>query len=217
MGRTVLSPTRLSQTKEINIGRLIIFCEGPTEKCYFDYFSEIIEKNKYIDIQVETEAVGGNARTVLNFANAFLEAEKNNRKYATYEKYLAFDCDDPPDIQGVISDSQAGMQKYLLLVTNNMFETWLLMHFEDVEESLGIHAIEKRLAEALKRTYKKADPGCIRGIIQKGDFDKAIDHAKALSDRYRNEGKSIFRDVKEMNPYTNVHKLIEQFLVAISK
>lgn len=32
MGRTRLSPQRLSETKKINIGRIIIFCEGKTEK-----------------------------------------------------------------------------------------------------------------------------------------------------------------------------------------
>jgi hypothetical protein len=45
MGRTMLSPQRLSETKKINIGRIIIFCEGKTEKYYFDYFVEIIKKN----------------------------------------------------------------------------------------------------------------------------------------------------------------------------
>lgn len=194
----------------------MIFCEGPTEKYYFDYFAEIIDKNKYTDIQVKTESAGGSARTVLNFANEFLEDDKN-WKYATYAKYLVFDCDDPPDIQKVITDSQEAPEKYSLLVTNKLFETWLLMHFEDVEEPLGIHAIQNRLAEHLKRDYKKADPGCIRSIIQNGDFEKAIDHGRALGDRYREDGKSIFRDITEMNPYTNVYKLIEQFLIAISK
>ncbi len=46
MGRTQLSPQRLSETKKTNIGRIIIFCEGKTEKYYFDYFAEIIKKNK---------------------------------------------------------------------------------------------------------------------------------------------------------------------------
>jgi len=36
MGRTQLTPRRLSETKKTNIGRIIIFCEGKTEKYYFD-------------------------------------------------------------------------------------------------------------------------------------------------------------------------------------
>lgn len=47
MGRTRLSPQRLSETKKTNIGRIIIFCEGKTEKYYFDYFAEIMKKRKY--------------------------------------------------------------------------------------------------------------------------------------------------------------------------
>ncbi len=32
MGRTQLSPQRLLETKHTNLGRIIIFCEGKTEK-----------------------------------------------------------------------------------------------------------------------------------------------------------------------------------------
>lgn len=102
MGRTQLTLRRLSETKKTNIGRIIIFCEGKTEKYYFDYFAEIIKKNKYTDVEVVLETAGGNAQTVLSFADSFMAAEKHNRKFNTYGKYLAFDCDDPPNIQAVI-------------------------------------------------------------------------------------------------------------------
>lgn len=217
MARTRLSPQRLVQTRALNIGRIIIFCEGQTEACYYDYFSKILAKNKFTDIQVRIEPARGNARTVLNYANSFLEKEANNRKFASYGKYLAFDCDDPPNIQGVIADSQAGRYHYVLLITNPLFETWLLMHFENVDQPLGNKTIEDRLAVYLKRPYKKADPGCISRIIQTGDLEKAIDHAKALADRYRAEDKSIFENIDAMNPYTNVYRLVEQLLMAISK
>ena len=55
MGRTQLSPQRLSETKKTNIGRIIIFCEGKTEKYYFDYFAEIIKKNNYTGVEVILE------------------------------------------------------------------------------------------------------------------------------------------------------------------
>lgn len=44
MGRTILSSHWRSEIKKVNIGRIIIFCEGKTEKYYFDYFAEIIKK-----------------------------------------------------------------------------------------------------------------------------------------------------------------------------
>lgn len=98
MGRTQLSPERKSQIKKTNIGRIIIFCEGKTEKFYFDYFAGIIKKNKYTDIKVEVKTANGNAQTVLNFAESFMSEEENNRKFGNYGKYLVFDCDDPPNI-----------------------------------------------------------------------------------------------------------------------
>lgn len=122
MGRTQLSPQRLSATKKTNIGRIIIFCEGQTEKYYFDYFAEILKKNKYTDVEVILETANGNAQTVLNCANEFMADEDHNRKFNTYGKYLAFDCDDPPNIQAVVVAATG----YELLISNHLFETWLL-------------------------------------------------------------------------------------------
>ena len=87
MSRTQLSPRRLSEMKRTNIGRIIIFCEGKTEKYYFDYFAEIIKKNKYTDIEVVLETAGGNARTVLRRAAGFMAEEEPNRKFNNYPEF----------------------------------------------------------------------------------------------------------------------------------
>lgn len=213
MGRTQLSPQRLSETKKTNIGRIIIFCEGKTEKHYFDYFAEIIKKNKYTDIEVILETANGNARTVLNFANEFMNSEKHNQKFSTYGKYLAFDCDDPPDIQAVVSSAA----EYELLISNHLFETWLLMHFEDVEEKISKREIYRRLSFHLHGAYSKGHRGKTREIVQNGNIEKAIDNARALEKQYDAEGKNIFTSIKDMNPFTSVYKLIEQFMVEISE
>ncbi len=44
-----------------------------------------------------------------------------------------------------------------------------------------------------------------------------IDNARTLEKQYNAEGKSIFANIKDMNSFTNVYKLIEQFMVEISK
>lgn len=212
MGRTQLSPRRLSETKKANIGRIIIFCEGKTEKYYFDYFVEIIQKNKYTDIEVVLETAGGNAQTVLSFADSYMAVEENNRRYSTYGRYLAFDCDDPPNIQAVIQ----GAKEYELLISNHLFETWLLMHFEDVEAKLSKREIYRRLSGHLRAAYTKGHKGKTREIVLNGDIEKAIDAAKALENRYKAEGRTVNSNIKEMNPYTGVYKLIEQFMVEIS-
>ena len=212
MGRTILSLQRRSEIKKANIGRIIIFCEGKTEKYYFDYFAEIIKKNKYTDIEVVLETANGNAQTVLGFANNFMKEEDNNRKYGTYGKYLAYDCDDPSDIQTVLLSSK----DYELLISNYLFETWLLMHFEEVDIKLSKRQIYQRLSDHLHSTYSKGHKGKTREIIRNGELEKAIDNANTLEHKYLAQGKTVFTNIKEMNPYTSVHKLIEQFILEIS-
>lgn len=63
---------RKVEFKESNLGRVLLFCEGLTEKNYFKYFAEIIDgnRNKYSRIKIIPFCAGGNVRTVLNFAEA---------------------------------------------------------------------------------------------------------------------------------------------------
>ncbi len=213
MARMQLSPQRLSAIRQTNIGRIIIFCEGKTEKCYFDYFANIINKNKYTDVEVISETANGNAQTVLNYAEEFMTDERNNRKFGTYGKYLAFDCDDPPNVQAVIKAAK----DYELLLSNDLFEVWLLMHFEDVSVKTSKKEIYRRLSGHLRKEYNKGDSGTIREIIENGDIEKAIDNAKALEKEYSDKGKDVQTNIKEMNPFTNVYKLIEQFMLEISQ
>lgn len=213
MGRTQLSPQRLSETKKTNIGHIIIFCEGKTEKYYFDYFAEILKKNKYNDIEVILETANGNAQTVLKCANEFMAKEEHNQKFNTYGKYLAFDCDDPPDIQAVVLAARG----YELLISNYLFETWLLMHFENVKEKISKREIYQHLSTHLCGTYSKGQKGKTREIIQNGNIEKAIDNARALEKQYAAEGKNIFTNIKDMNPFTSVYQLIEQFMIEISE
>ncbi|MDU7253968.1 MAG: RloB family protein, partial [Clostridium sp.] len=193
MGRTRLPKERAVAIKKQYLGKILIFCEGMSEKNYIDYFGEIINKNKYTDIRVEAESTNGNARNVFNFANDFLYDESNNRKYSNYNKYLFFDCDDPPNIQEVIGDMVSSSNDYSLLVSNPLFEIWLLMYFENVDNRLGKNQIYNKLGYHLSKEYKKADKGIIREIIQKGNVEDAIKNAEELHNKYINRNDSILK------------------------
>ena len=103
-----------------------------------------------------------------------------------------------------------------MLISNHLFETWLLMHFEDVDEKISKKEIYSRLSSHLHNTYSKGRKGKTREIVQNGDIEKAIDNARKLEHQYSDEGKNIFTDIRDMNPFTNVYRLIEQFMVEIS-
>lgn len=216
MGRTILSPKNKIEIQREYIGKIILFCEGMSEKYYLDYFKDIITKNKYTDIQIETESADGNARTVFNFAEDFLSKDENIRKYIHHKKYLVFDCDDPSDIQGVILEMLNSSNNYSLLVSNHRFEIWLLMHFEHIYDYIKKRDISAHLNNYLNHDYKKADAGIIREILNNGNVEAAIKNGYELENKYKSEGKTITSNIEEMNPYSNIHTLIEQFMAEIS-
>jgi hypothetical protein len=90
------------------------------------------------------------------------------------------------------------------------------MHFEIVDSKLSKKKIYEKLEGHLSNEYIKANTGIIREIIRKGSVDDAIKNAQDLCNKYEAEGKTIELNIKDMNPYTNVHKLIEQFMLEIS-
>ena len=145
MGRTLLSPREIDQ-KDLYIGRVLIFCEGYTERNYFEFFKKRI-KDKFSDIVIQTETVGSNARAVYNYAEEFLSKDINQSKYSAFSKYLVFDCDAPSDILEVISDAKSSKYDYELLISSLLFECWLLMHLEMLppdklgKAEIGVYAV----------------------------------------------------------------------------
>ncbi len=218
MGRLLIR-NRSIESKYINLGKIIIFCEGLTEKYYLDYFSNIICKkpNKYNEVEILTETACGNAQAVLNYANDFLSKDDNNSKYSDYEKYLVFDCDAPNNIQDVIINASSNTNNYKLLISNYFFETWLLMHFENIDGKLSKRKTAERLTYNLDNCYEKANEGIIREIINNGDVEKAIDFSKQISEKYSSLGYSYLSSIKKMNPFSNLYLLIEEFLIYISQ
>lgn len=132
-----------------------------------------------------------------------------------------FDCDAPEDIQKVIILMQKSENNYILDYSNLLFETWLVMHFQDlrVEDNNSKRNIIKRMREYLgvtKYTTKvKAAKGTIGKILGSNGNEKiraAIENAKMLEKHWREEGKEIDKCVVQMNPSVNVYKLIERLL-----
>lgn len=105
---------------------------------------------------------------------------------------------------------------YELLISNLLFETWLLMHFEEVDDKLTKRQTYRKLSGYLQSPYKKGNKGIVREIIQNGEIEKAICNARRLEKTYVSEGKSMYAKIEEMNPFTSVYGLIEQFMVEIS-
>ena len=227
MPRLVNGERKITNPRPENAGKLIIFCEGHTEYNYLDYFRSYIDNNlraKYSDIVIEPINAEGNAMHVYNYAEEFLETDENASKYLHYEKHLVFDCDAPENIQEVIALMKDSENDYILDYSNLLFETWLVMHFQNLEpgKDNSKRAILKLMRDYLdvtKYTKKmKASKGTIGKILGSNGNEKiraAIENAKLLEKHWKDTGKDMDKDITQMNPAVDIYKLIERLLEEI--
>ena len=224
MPRLVNGERKITNPKPENAGKLLIFCEGYTEYNYLDYFKRYIDNNlraKYSDIVIEPMNAKGNAMQVHNYAEDFLKKEENASKYIYYEKHLVFDCDAPENIQQVITLMKDSGNDYILDYSNLLFETWLVMHFQNLEpeKDNSKRTIIKLMRDYLKVTKYtnkiKASKGTIGKILGSNGNEKiraAIENAKLLEKHWEDKGKDMDRDITQMNPAVDIYKLIERLL-----
>lgn len=224
MGRLVNGERKITNPRPENAGKLLIFCEGHTEYNYLDYFRSYIDNNlraKYSDIVIEPINTEGNAMHVYNYAEEFLGVAENASKYLHYEKHLVFDCDAPENIQTVIGLMKESENGYILDYSNLLFETWLVMHFQNLEPDTDY---SKRVINKLMRDYLnvtrytkklKASKGTIGKILGSNGNERiraAIENAKLLEKHWKDAGKDMSKNITEMNPSVEIYKLIERLL-----
>ena len=224
MPRLVNGERKITNPRPENAGKLLIFCEGHTEYNYLDYFRSYIDNNlraKFSDIVIEPINAEGNAMHVYNYAEEFLETDENASKYLHYEKHLVFDCDAPENIQEVIALMKDSENDYILDYSNLLFETWLVMYFQNLEpgKDNSKRAILKLMRDYLdvtKYTKKmKASKGTIGKILGSNGNEKiraAIENAKLLEKHWKDTGKDMDKDITQMNPAVDIYKLIERLL-----
>ena len=224
MPRLVNGERKITNPRPENAGKLLIFCEGHTEYNYLDYFRSYIDNNlraKFSDIVIEPINAEGNAMHVYNYAEEFLETDENASKYLLYDKLLVFDCDAPENIQEVIALMKDSENDYILDYSNLLFETWLVMHFQNLEpgKDNSKRAILKLMRDYLdvtKYTKKmKASKGTIGKILGSNGNEKiraAIENAKLLEKHWKDTGKDMDKDITQMNPAVDIYKLIERLL-----
>ena len=224
MGRLVNGERRITDPRPENAGKLLIFCEGATEFNYLNYFKIYLENNlkaKYSDIVLEPIDTGGNAKHVYDYAEAFLDNVQNAAKYSLYEKHLVFDCDAPENIQDVITLMISSKNEYVLDYSNLMFETWLIMHFMQLEPDIPlnkreIHRFMREYLQITKYSSKvKAAPGTIGKILGTNGnqaIRAAVENAKLIESHWQDRNIKFTENVTSMNPSVYIHILIERLL-----
>lgn len=192
----------------------LIVCEGEkTEPNYFKSF-----KNREVASYVCEMDIHGEGRNTLGLVNECIKIrDKEISKGKDYDRiWVVFDRDSfkADHFDNAIKRAEANNIKCAW--SNEAFELWYLLHFDNIEHGMGRNeykaALEKRIR--LKKpgfVYQKNDPNMYDVLEKFGKQKLAIKRAEALD--------KLYNDYKyhNHNPRTTVYQLVEELNGSSSK
>lgn len=207
--------------------RYLIVSEGvETETNYFEGIRRRISSkyNNTVDvkksIELRIEGTGKNTNSLVNAVEDFLlDVDKYvNHSNTVYGNiWLIFDKDDFDGNQFNSAISQAEARGYNVGWSNESFELWFLLHFEQLVTGIGREQYNDKLTKYFKENkifskykiagnkYHKNIENIYEILLEYGDETKAIRRAEKLMKDWKSEGVTI---PSKMKPATAVFKLI---------
>ena len=172
--------------------KVLILCEGLTEKNYFNAMKEDLGLPK--TIAVEITDCKGDVTDVL----------KNAKKDGVKKIFVVFDHDNFPKRSDVFK--LASQKNANVIFSSICFEIWYLLHFKNSTKAFNSEAeLEKKLKKCIgMENYEKNN--FKHYSILKDKLATAKSHAESirLSVVENNYGVEVFN----LNPYTNVDELV---------
>lgn len=182
-----------------NLGeKLIIACEGQTEKGYFDAIRETLRLSTK---QVILRHEGSKPLTVVETAIRNIERLKESREWGLRDTaWAVFDGEEhqssPGDRQNWNTAIQLAKSKNInLAISNPCFELWYLLHFEDQTAYLNREQARQKLKKYVpdyeKNLQLYPDP-----LAEK--MEDAIERAQKLSERAQTLETDLRCDVYQL-------------------
>lgn len=198
-------------TKTVQPGNYLIVTEGTeTEVNYFNNIKRILETNFNNSVMVEkvTMNIQGTARSTTVLVK---EAIKKRSLKSYSDVWVVFDRDENSDFDESISlASREGLH---VAWSNECFELWLLLHFQNLESAIGRNDYVSKLTSHFKKhkinngEYEKN----IKDIfdITAPFIEIAIKRSNCLLKEYND--RNIMSPDK-MNPATKVQDLVVELI-----
>jgi len=173
---------------------ILIYCEGETERIYFEQM-KILKRSKMVSVKIKNVK-----RSAMQLAQ---HAYRDSSYQPFDEVWIVFDKDDLTEKQLEEVNTFCVQHNIHIAYTNEAFELWLLLHFEQID-------VSQVYPRALLNEKMEEYLGVTRYIRNKGNAEViapiALRHEVAMKNcvdmmRLRN---SDSRD----NPYCNVHEMI---------
>lgn len=192
----------------------LIVCEGEeTEPNYFEALRETLP-NQMVE-RITVKGSGRGTSELLKCAKKEVERRLASGNPPYYYVWLVFDKDEFPDFDRTIleiealdatADPQKRRPHWFAAWSNEAFELWYLLHFQDITGGpLSRKGYQALLSKALGFPYQKNDPNLYPHLANRVDL--AIARAQRLLGRYPKE-----TPFSERNPCTTVGQLVDALL-----
>jgi hypothetical protein len=193
--------------------KIHIFCEGLTEKNYFEGIAKSIRRTGTVTISIEEH---GN-KDLKFLAQKGLKNKDLDTLEEADEVWIVFDHDDRKNFDSTIQQIKTTKTVYKLeaAYSNACFEKWFLLHFENSTSPESTEEYCKKLTREFKKldstlkiqSYKKTGK-TIKNLYEliKPYQKIAIDRAKKLEQHCNNVNQI---KPSERKPSTTVYKLVE--------
>ncbi|HEY4622965.1 MAG TPA: RloB family protein [Solibacillus sp.] len=173
---------------------ILIYCEGETERIYFEQM-KILKRSKMVSVKIKNVK-----RSAIKLANhAYRDAS-----YQPFDEiWIVFDKDDLTDWQLDEVNEFCTLHNIRIAYTNEAFELWLLMHFEQIDEqqvyprALLNEKMEHHLQ--VRRYFRnKGNAEVIAPIALRHEI--ALTNCTIMMQRRNTESRD--------NPYCNLHEML---------
>ena len=195
---------------------ILIACEDQTTepeyfKEYKDSFEAIWPKETLFLKPI------GTGRNSLGVVQQAIE-ERSKLKTTVDQTWAVFDKDDLDKSEGNINRFNEaftlGKQKKVQIAySNECFELWLLLHFEDINKETAIPRTEiyNRLENAIKKhepefLYEHGNSNVVKLVSKYGNKEKALQRAEELFNYHKQEKHQPIKS----NPNTLVYNLVRE-------
>lgn len=187
--------------------RIVIYCEGQTEKQYFDMLSK-----KYRGITINTKRIGVKTKVMGNTAPIHLvnEAIKNlqsdKKDYQIDQAYVVFDNDDHTPAEITEAIHLATKHQFEVIYSNISFDLWILLHFQPVNNHMTKREIYNRLNVLFQVVSYQND---LKGINLSNYLEDLVVHAYANAQQLISNPNPVIHYINK-NPYVNLHQFIKK-------
>lgn len=203
---------RKAGEKELNTASFLIISEGEkTEPNYFNGLAKhICNSCGQQNIEVKTPIIDSRGEGKCTVSLVQAAAQVAARSHVLYKQiWILFDKDDFDDFDDAVE--LCDTYGYHAGWSNQSFEYWLLLHFDNLESALHRDVLFSKLNQVFKRNaicnqgYSKNDEQIFEHVVANGGLKNAVRNAKNVDKKYDESISPSKRD-----PCTKVYKLIDE-------